>query len=171
MKPEQVVELICDMEDHGVRLWLVGGWGVDALVGEQTRDHHDLDVLVDVTDLERFVERLSELGFEFAYAWEENKDVRHASWHADGALPSAFVYVHRDGREVDTHVLRDGKGGDPMPLWNTTFVFTRAGLDVDGLIAGQRVSCISAELQRLAHQGYELPAHQSEDLRRLTELG
>src|SRR6185436_8068291 len=113
MKPEQVVELISDMEDHGVRLWLVGGWGVDALVGEQTRDHHDLDVLVDVIDLERFVERLRELGLEFAYAWEENRDVRHASWHADGALPSAFVYVHRDGREVDTHVLRDSKDGDP----------------------------------------------------------
>ena len=27
-------------------VWLMGGWGVDALLGRQARPHHDLDVLV-----------------------------------------------------------------------------------------------------------------------------
>ena len=29
----------------GVRCWVVGGWGVDALIGQRTRPHKDLDVL------------------------------------------------------------------------------------------------------------------------------
>jgi hypothetical protein len=27
-------------------IWLDGGWGVDALVGEQTREHEDLNLIV-----------------------------------------------------------------------------------------------------------------------------
>jgi lincosamide nucleotidyltransferase A/C/D/E len=170
MNAEQVVGLVRDMKGHGIRLWLVGGWGVDALLGEHTRDHHDLDVLVDVIDLERFVERLHELGFEFAYVWEETTDARDSAWHTSGTLPTAFVYVHRDGREIDTHVLGNAEGEDPEALWNTTFVFTKAGLGADGVIAGEPVRCISAELQRLAHQGYQLPAAQAGDMRRLAML-
>src|SRR5207249_348914 len=26
-------------EDNGIKVWLDGGWGVDALLGEQTREH------------------------------------------------------------------------------------------------------------------------------------
>ena len=31
------------------RVWIAGGWGVDALVGRQTRIHSDLELAVDVT--------------------------------------------------------------------------------------------------------------------------
>ena len=31
---------------RGVASWVMGGWGVDALLGRATRPHHDLDVLV-----------------------------------------------------------------------------------------------------------------------------
>jgi Aminoglycoside-2''-adenylyltransferase len=34
-------------EESGVRLWVDGGWGADALLGEQTRKHGDLDVPVE----------------------------------------------------------------------------------------------------------------------------
>ena len=158
MRAEQVVALVRDLEDHGITLWLVGGWGVDALLGEQTREHHDVDVLVDVADLERFVERLHALGFEFAYAWDgETRKVSHESWLANQQLPSAFVYVHPDGREIDTHVLDSADGAEPVPLWNTTHVVPGGGLQAFGVVAGKRVRCISAEMQRLAHEGYELP--------------
>ncbi len=170
MRAEQVVALVRDLEDHGITLWLVGGWGVDALLGEQTREHHDVDVLVDVADLERFVERLHALGFEFAYAWDgETRKVSHESWLANQQLPSAFVYVHPDGREIDTHVLDDADGAEPVPLWNTTHVVPGGGLQAFGVVAGKRVRCISAEMQRLAHEGYELPPKHLEDMRRLAE--
>ena len=162
-----MVALVRNLEDHGITLWLVGGWGVDALLGEQTRDHHDVDVLVDVADLERFVERLRALGFEYTYGWDETRNLSHDSWLAIRELPSAFVYVHPDGREVDTHVLGDADGAEPVPLWDTTVVIPRGGLQAIGVVAGKHVRCISAEMQRLAHEGYELPAQHLEDMRRL----
>ena len=32
------------LEQFGIRYWLDGGWGVDALVGRQTREHRDVDI-------------------------------------------------------------------------------------------------------------------------------
>jgi lincosamide nucleotidyltransferase A/C/D/E len=34
------------LENHAITVWLDGGWGIDALVGEQTRKHDDLDLVV-----------------------------------------------------------------------------------------------------------------------------
>ena len=34
-------------EAADVRAWVEGGWGVDALMGRQTRDHDDVDLAVD----------------------------------------------------------------------------------------------------------------------------
>jgi len=39
-----------------------GGWGVDALLGTQTRDHGDLDVAIDARHLEAFAEALCRAG-------------------------------------------------------------------------------------------------------------
>ena len=47
----------------GARLWIDGGWGVDALLGTQTRDHGDLDVAVEARHLEAFANALSGAGF------------------------------------------------------------------------------------------------------------
>jgi lincosamide nucleotidyltransferase A/C/D/E len=41
-----VVEIVGWLRAAGVDAWLDGGWGVDALVGEETRDHKDLDLIV-----------------------------------------------------------------------------------------------------------------------------
>ena len=157
MNDEQVVGLVRDMKGHRIRL-VAGGWlgrrciawGTDPRsprLGRTGRCHRPRAIH----------RRLHELGFQFAYAWEETTDVRDSAWHKSGTLPTAFVYVHRDGREIDTHVLGNAEGENPEALWSTTFVFTKAGLGVDGVIAGEPVRCISAELQRLAHQGYEAP--------------
>ncbi len=32
--------------DNGIRVWLTGGWGIDALLGEQARPHKDLDLIL-----------------------------------------------------------------------------------------------------------------------------
>ena len=44
------VVAFCDWADGlGVTYWVDGGWGVDALLGEQTREHADLDLALDDT--------------------------------------------------------------------------------------------------------------------------
>jgi lincosamide nucleotidyltransferase A/C/D/E len=103
MRQDQVMSLYLDMESHGVKLWLMGGWGVDALLGRQTRDHNDLDVLIEVKSLERFRQRLHDLKLAFKHVWdEETWWVHDISWSGPEPQPTAFVYAHEDGHEIDT---------------------------------------------------------------------
>jgi lincosamide nucleotidyltransferase A/C/D/E len=169
----EVAELCRDLRAEGVTFWLVGGWGVDALLGRQTRGHHDVDVLVEVDSLERFLQRLHSLGFVFAYSWEESLPLRYDGWEGDVEQPSAFVLSHPDGREVDVHVLRVASDGAVTVLWDSRDDFRLldpAGLSGEGVIAGERVPCFTAEMQRKAHTGYELPTEHVEDLRLLSKL-
>jgi hypothetical protein len=39
-------------ESRGVRIWLLGGWGVDALCGAVRRAHHDVDFIARLSDRE-----------------------------------------------------------------------------------------------------------------------
>jgi lincosamide nucleotidyltransferase A/C/D/E len=43
LSASDVIEVVGALGPHGLNVWIDGGWGVDALVGEQTRDHADLD--------------------------------------------------------------------------------------------------------------------------------
>jgi lincosamide nucleotidyltransferase A/C/D/E len=51
LSASDVIEVVGALGPHGLNVWIDGGWGVDALVGEQTRDHADLDVAADRRDL------------------------------------------------------------------------------------------------------------------------
>ena len=41
MRAEDVVELYALLLEQGVQVWVDGGWGIDALLTEQTRPHKD----------------------------------------------------------------------------------------------------------------------------------
>lgn len=41
--------MLTAMDTAGLRTWVAGGWGVDALLGRQTRVHRDLDLALDIT--------------------------------------------------------------------------------------------------------------------------
>ncbi len=55
-------------------------------------------------------------------------------------------------------------------LWNVPYVFTAGGLSATGAIAGQRLRCLSPEMQLQAHTGYALPVHHRQDLELLDKL-
>ena len=46
MRAQDVIEIVELLNHHDVQVVIDGGWGVDALLGEQTRVHSDLDVAV-----------------------------------------------------------------------------------------------------------------------------
>ena len=48
MTNAEVARIVAYLESAGIRIWLDGGWGVDALVGEETRPHSDLDAAVEL---------------------------------------------------------------------------------------------------------------------------
>ncbi|WP_180358010.1 nucleotidyltransferase domain-containing protein [Streptomyces sp. NP160] len=126
-------------ERGGIKLWVDGGWGVDALLGEQTRPHADLDVVLPVTDVPRARRLLSDAGFAVLREW----------------LPTALAVRHPDGREVDLHpVTPTADGGGDQELFPPDPPFHH-GPPTTGLLDGVEVLCVSAESQLRAHLGYE----------------
>jgi lincosamide nucleotidyltransferase A/C/D/E len=69
MRADQVADLYVRLADQGVDCCVVGGWGVDALVGTVAREHKDLDVLMPLTALRDGLSFWAEEGFELAYTW------------------------------------------------------------------------------------------------------
>ena len=127
------------------------------------------DVSVDVTNLERLRRCLVDLGFVFGYTWDDEvRWVRDEAWRSPLEQPTAFVYRHSDGREVDVHVVRESPDGVET-LWNVPYAITAAGLSATGVVDGVEVRCLSRPTQQQAHTGYELPADHLHDLRLLDQ--
>jgi lincosamide nucleotidyltransferase A/C/D/E len=55
MSSEDTLELYDSLEHLGVRIWLDGGWGVDALLAKQIRTHKDLDIVIQEKGFEHSV--------------------------------------------------------------------------------------------------------------------
>jgi lincosamide nucleotidyltransferase A/C/D/E len=153
---------------HRVRYWVVGGWGVDALLGRCTREHKDLDVLLVVSQHARVWRLLLDHAYVLAYRWEENLDLP-GELLAGEVQPTAYVVEDPSGRQVDIHVL-DDDGPDLVPLWSTDRAFIPGALDAEGTIDGVRVPCMSAQMQLVAHEGYELPDAHLADVGQLRQL-
>jgi lincosamide nucleotidyltransferase A/C/D/E len=156
------IQIYQSLAANDIPVWIVGGWGIDALLREQTRPHKDLDILVLVDDVVRMRDILSGDGYGLKELWSEN------SWTLDAhgtEIPTAFVLRDAEGREVDVHAMRLDDRGQGIPAWAAEdLVFTRQDLAGEGTIAGAAVRCFSPEMQVLAHTGYDLPDEQLRDL-------
>ena len=156
-----VLEVLRKLESVGVRAWVDGGWGVDALVGRQTRQHGDLDLALDRDQLPIATGALEELGYR--------RDI-----HAVPGEPSRLVFVASDDREVDLHPLRFDQPGDGWQQldargkeWGR---YPAQDLIAEGSIGGHKVSCLSKELQMEFHQGYHPRPADEHDLDLLSKL-
>lgn len=141
MEPREVVELLEMSHEHGVRVWVAGGWAVDALVGEQTRPHADLDLAVDAHHVDALVAALQEAGFNTA---------------AD-MLPSRLEVAHPDTRRVDLHPVTfsaDGSGAQANLEGLSPFHYGTDGFTT-GTIDGHVVPCLSARQQLPFREGYD----------------
>ena len=137
----------------GVAVWIGGGWGVDALMGRQTRAHRDLDVLYRIEQDAELRTVLTGLGFVPETDW----------WpvRVEFAGPSY----------VDAHPLRFADDGSAVQagLDDTEFIYP-VGAFRQGEIGGRRVGCLSVAQQLAFHSGYEpreVDLHDLEVLRRL----
>ena len=174
MTAEDVVELYSGLLARGVQLWVDGGWGIDALLGRQTRPHKDLDAIVAFESLPAVTRFLSGLGFALKMVWEEN---RWAPCSGPPALigrgdptmeaATAFVLSDGSGRELDFHVVRFDERGRGIPAWDSDFVFPLGAFAGRGIVSGTRVRCLSAEMQVRTHTGYALQENDIHDLRLL----
>jgi len=143
----------------GLRVWVDGGWGVDALLGEQTRTHGDLDLAIDEVQLPEAELRLAALGFS------EDE-------HASPGRPSRVVLDDGRGRVVDLRPLAfdaAGNGWQSLPD-GSLGGYPAQGLRGRGWVGPLRVRCLTAALQVRHHQGYEWNEHDRADMERLAAL-
>jgi lincosamide nucleotidyltransferase A/C/D/E len=153
------------LAEHRVGFWLIGGWGVDALLHRQTRPHKDLDVLVRLADLGPLRRLLDEHGFTRTLVWEESRWVEEP----DGPWPTAFVATDPAGRALDVHLVDVQEDGRVVQLYDAPWPLPRS-LDGTGTIDGTDVPCVSVPAQRALHTGYELPDGHRQDLDLLRDL-
>jgi lincosamide nucleotidyltransferase A/C/D/E len=131
-------DLLDAFEENAVHYWLDGGWGVDCLLGAQSRVHGDVDVVLPQSDVHRVRTMLVARGFKVVRDW----------------LPTSLAARDGQGREVDLHPvdLTSEGGGDQMLPDGATWHYAPP---VEGSISGRSILCASAEDQLLMHQGYE----------------
>jgi len=156
MEAAELVRLIDLLERGGVRVWLDGGWGVDALLGEQVREHDDLDLVCELAASDQVTALLGEAGYELVV----------------GAPPLSFVLVDPAGRQVDVHpvVFDDVRGGGVYQMkGGREWIYPEAGFAGRGSVAGRLVRCLTPEVQVLVHDGYELEDKDFRELRLLHE--
>ncbi len=143
MKAQDVVELVQLLERNEIKIWLDGGWGVDALFEEQTRPHKDLDLVAALSDVPRMQALLAERGFRLV----------------EGSPPTRFVLADEQGRQIDIHpVTWDEHGNGIYRMENgEAWVYPASGFASSGSVLGKRVRCLTPEVQMfLCHAGYEL---------------
>jgi lincosamide nucleotidyltransferase A/C/D/E len=156
MGADEVARLLDLFEQAGIAAWLDGGWGVDALLGEQMREHDDLDLVVELADVPALTRVLEAAGYDVVA----------------GGAPKSFAAVDVDGRQVDVHpvVFDDARGGGVYLMDDDReWVYPAAGFEGRGRVAGRPVRCLSPEVQVLVHDGYELAEKDYEELRLLHE--
>jgi hypothetical protein len=61
MDAANLLRVVGHLEAEGIDVWLDGGWGVDALLGQETREHDDLDLVAELRHSHRIVEVLGDL--------------------------------------------------------------------------------------------------------------
>jgi lincosamide nucleotidyltransferase A/C/D/E len=156
VEADDVVRLLDLLDEVEVAAWVDGGWGVDALLREQTRPHRDLDLIVRDDQAGLMRDTLSRTGFD-----------RHRGpdWN--------FVLRDTEGREVDAHTVRfDGQGrGHFMTESGEPFVREADAFTGTGRILERVVRCLSAQAQMINHAtGDYVPAESDvHDMRLLNE--
>ncbi|MGE3074683.1 MAG: nucleotidyltransferase domain-containing protein [Dehalococcoidia bacterium] len=134
----------------GLSFWINGGWGVDALVGRQTRCHRDLDLFVELRHLDSLRKSLSRRGFA----------------EIEGGRDANFVMVHEEGSEVDVHVFELDSQGNGLYTMSDGRVWLcpAEGLTGFGVILRTPVRCFTAALQLQCYSGYELDDDDRHDI-------
>jgi hypothetical protein len=91
-----IAELTGGLKAAGVPHWLFGGWVVDFLVGEVTRRHSDIDLVIWRADASRFRELLAGQGYEEL---------------PSPSGPELDARFSRQGQRVEVMFLHVGEGG------------------------------------------------------------
>jgi hypothetical protein len=156
MEAERVLDLLSHFEARGIAVWVDGGWAVDALLGEQTRPHDDLDLVARLEQSAAIEDALAERGYVLGY----------------GGPPRSFELVDDEGHQVDVHPASFRRNGDGVYRManGEDWIYPAAGFGGRGHILGREVPCLTPEVVLVNHTtGYALDEAHQNDVRALSE--
>ena len=151
MTAEEAVRIIKLLEDNGIEVYIVGGWGVDALLGGQTREHSDLDIAVP----HRFVPRLRGLLEARGY-----QDVPRPDTSACN-----FVLGDSEGHLIDVHSYKFDEDGKNV----FGIAFEPHHLTGAGTINGYPIRCAPPDVTVGFHTGYAAGKNDFHDVKAICE--
>jgi lincosamide nucleotidyltransferase A/C/D/E len=151
MTASDVIEIVRLFKLNHIELHIDGGWSVDALLGEQTRTHSDLDIAVQHKDVAQIRALLEAMGY---------RDVPR-----DDTRECNFVLGDDQGRQIDIHSYTfDSSGKNVYGV-----AYPLDSLTGTGSINGHPVNCISPEWLVKFHTGYKLDENDYYDVRALCQ--
>ncbi|WIX78588.1 hypothetical protein QRX50_45815 [Amycolatopsis carbonis] len=145
---EIALAVLSRLRAAGCHAWIAGGWGVDALLGRETRAHSDLDLLHRVEEEPTVLAALND--------FPESENFR----------PVRFVLTRPDGASLDLHPLQFEDDGSATQAADSAGGLFRYPADcfVTGTIGGVTVPCVSVAQQLRFHEGYEPRPHDLADV-------
>lgn len=151
MDAATVTELLNYFQSNGIEVVVDGGWAVDALLGEPTRSHEDLDIAIRHRDVPQLRELLKARGY---------MDIlRKDSWECN------FVMGDAQGHQVDVHSFEFDQAGHNI----YGIAYLPEHLTGRGTIMGHPVHCITTEWLIQFHDGYELDDNDYRDVKALCD--
>jgi lincosamide nucleotidyltransferase A/C/D/E len=144
MPADEAQSILAALRSHAVDACVGGGWAVDALLGEQTRPHSDLDIWVTAEETDGLLAALVAQGVDRIHPWP-------------GDRPWNFVMHDGRSRRVDLHLYEAlGEGRLHYGSVASPFRFTEDDLSGTGEIAGMPVRCERPEFSLQNHVGYDV---------------
>jgi len=151
MMAEDVVGVIALLEQHDIEVYVDGGWGVDALLGRQTRKHEDLDIALPHKYVPQLRELLCAVGYK-DMPWDNTRDCN-------------FVMGDDQWRLVDVHTFTFDENGNNI----YGVAYEPQHLVGTGSINGYPVKCPPPEVMVEFHTGYDVDEDDYHDVKLLCE--
>ena len=147
MTAEGVIAIVSLLNQNDIKVVIDGGWGVDALLGKQTRTHADLDVAINHKDVQKIRALLEAKGYQ-EVPWGD-------TWECN------FVLGDDSGHLLDVHSCTFDEAGNNV--FGVKYPFE--SLKGSGSINGFPVNCITPEWMLKFHSGYKLDENDYHDIK------
>jgi len=132
-----------------VPFYLDGGWGIDCLLGRQTRPHRDVDIFIEEQHAAVLLPALGELGYR--------------EIPTPYTTPAHGEYQNPAGAIIDLHRMQV----TPHGLLYEGELFPGDTFGGRGRLLGRTLCCTRADYQLLFHQGYAIDDNDRLDVHHL----
>ena len=151
VRTEDACEIIRFALQNGIKVYLDGGWGVDALLGKETRIHNDIDLFIELKYYHDFIQMIKQLGFDEVIT----------EYTTDGHT----VWKDSKQRIIDLHCFEFTDDG----ILYEGDIFPSGTFSGIGKVGDITVSCIEPLSQVMFHLGYEHDENDVHDVKLLCE--